>query len=92
MRGPTASQRESAEPGVDAFYLAVRWRPRLASPACLRHDRRCDGARPTVATFDRRRSLAVNARSRRRADDGLEARRRPLPGRLGVSGDGRVHA
>ena len=31
MRVPTASQRESAEPGVDAFYLAVRWRPRLAS-------------------------------------------------------------
>ena len=92
MRGLTASQRESAEPGVDAFYLAVHWRPRFASPARLRHDRRCDGARPTVATSDRRRSLAVNARSRRRADDGLEARRRPLPVRLGVSEGGRVHA
>ena len=92
MRVPTASQRESAEPGVDALDLAVRWRRRLASPACLRQDRRSDGARPSVATFDRRRSLAVDARSRRRADDGLEARWRLSPGRLGVSGDDRVHA
>ena len=92
MRVPTASQRESAEPGVDALNFAVRQRRRLASPASLQQDRRCDGARPSVAIFDRRRSLAVDARSRRRAEDGFEARRRLAPGRLGVSGDDRVHA
>ena len=92
MRVPTASQRESAEPGVDALDLAVRRGRQLASPASLRQDRRCDGARPSVAIFDRWRSLAVDARSRRRVEDGLEARRRATPGRLGVSGDGRVHA
>ena len=92
MRVPTASQRESAEPGVDALDLAVRRGRRLASPASLRQDRRCDGARPSVAILDRRRPLAVDARSRRRVEDGLEARWRAIPGRLGVSGDGRVHA
>ena len=92
MRVPTASQRESAEPGVDALYLAVRWRRRLASPASLQQDRRCDGARPSVAIFDRRRSLAVDARSRRRAEDGFEARRRLALGRLGASWGDRVHA
>ena len=61
MRGPTASQRESAEPGVDAFNLVLRWRPRLTLPARLRNERRCDGAGSTVATLGRRRSLAAEA-------------------------------
>ena len=91
MRVPTASQRESAEPGVDAFDLILRWRPRLTLPARLRNERQCDGAGSTVATLGRRWASSVKSRSRRRAEDGREARRRHLPA-LAAFGGVRVPA
>ena len=85
MRGPTASQRESAEPGVDAFYLAVRRGPRMALPARLPHDRQRDGAGSTVATAGHWRTLADEARSLRRTERWRGGRSRRLLAAPGIS-------